>query len=306
MQDRPPGSATHTARRSRRSEDRRRTAGNDVVTLVRGRLLDLSYEIAVPDEALAAHLQHVYADSSDGAVEVAERFELSSAAPDQFVVTRDREKIATASTAGRGLGTLHWHLNRRIVARHLGSRCSCTPAPWSLRGRAVLVVGASGAGKTTATTSLAMAGLGYVTDDITAVQPDGRVRGAAKPIGLRAPSIDVLGLDRRLLQSPPATYLPTEEAQQFVAASSLGAAVSPMAEPGMIVFLSPEVPSGTAEPIRRSRALARLTEYAFDLDDANGGGFEALAALVRRSDCWKWGRSTAADLDDFVTNAMRR
>ena len=151
------------------------------MTVVRGRLLDLSYEIAVPDGSLAEHLRNVYADSQDDEAEDVERFVLSSTEPDEFLVTRDGEKIASATTAGRALGTLHWHLNRRIVATsrqpvliHAGTT--------EVAGRAVLVVGASGAGKTTATTSLAIAGFGYLTDDITAVQPDGRVTGAANPI----------------------------------------------------------------------------------------------------------------------------
>jgi hypothetical protein len=273
------------------------------VTSIRGRLLDLSYELAVEDELLAAHLLDVYIDSLDDAVEDVERFALSRSGAGGFTITRDGEKIASASTADRALGLLHWHLNRRTVATsrqavlvHAGT-VECA-------GRGVLAVGASGAGKTTATASLAMAGLGYLTDDITAVQPDGRVIGAAKPIGLRAPSIDVLGLARLHLQAPPAAYLPQGEAQRFVAASSLGAPVAASADPGMIIFLSSELPAGTAAELRRSPSLARLTEYAFDLDGGNGRGFPALAELVRNSTCWEWGRSTAGDLLEFVRSAL--
>jgi hypothetical protein len=116
----------------------------------------------------------------------------------------------------------------------------------------------------------------------------------------------VLGLARDHLQSPPTEYLASDDAQQFVAASSLGASVAASAGPGMIVFLSPEVPAGSATELRRSTSLARLTEYAFDLDRTGGHGFEALAELVRGSTCWEWGRSTATDLAEFVTNTMHR
>jgi hypothetical protein len=273
------------------------------LTLVRGRLLDLCYEIAVEDERLADHLREVYADSCDDGVEVAERFELGSVGPDEYVIRRGGEKIAMAATADRALGTLHWHLNRRIVAT---SRQPVLVHAGTVKfaGRAVLVVGASRAGKTTATASLAMAGFGYLTDDITAVRSDGTISGATKPIGLRAPSVDVLGLSRRELQSPPAEYLANDQAQHFVAASSLGASVASSAAPGMIVFLSTDT-SGIAVELRRSHALARLTEYAFDLDEAHGQGFDALAELVRGSHCWAWGRSTAHNLVEFVNETMK-
>lgn len=274
------------------------------MTTVRGRLLDLSYELVVEDDPLAAHLREVYADSCDDVVETVERFGVARSGPDEFVITRDGEKIASAATAGRALGTMHWHLNRRIVVTsrqpvliHAGTV--------ELAGRAVLVVGASGAGKTTATASLAMAGLGYLTDDITAVQRDETVTGAAKPIGLRAPSLDVLGLSRGQLQSPPAEYIATDDAQHFVAASSLGASVASSAEPGMIVFLSRDLPGGSSAELKRSHALARLTEYAFDLNQVNVEGFEALAELVRGSHCWEWGRSTGDDLVEFVMNTLQ-
>lgn len=291
-------------RRSSRSEGRRRAVrDDDAVTRARGRLLDLSYELVVADETLAAHLRDVYIDSCDDAVDAVERFELSSSGPDEFLIEREGERIASASTPARALGTLHWHLNRRIVATsrqpvlvHAGSVARA--------GRGVLVVGASGGGKTTATAALAVAGFSYLTDDITAVQPDGRVTGAAKPIGLRAPSVEVLGLARDQLQSPPSTYLAGEDAQHFVAASSLGASLAPSAEPGMIVFLSSDLSGGSAMELDRSRSLARLTEYTFDLDRGGRQGFQALAELVRNSTCWEWGRSKPSDLVEFVTNAM--
>ena len=268
------------------------------MTHIRGRLLDLAYEIVVADEALAAHLRKVYTDSHDDTVEATERFELTRRGQDEFVVLRGGDQLASPTTASRALGALHWHLNRRIVATsrqpvlvHAGTV--------EVDGHGVLIVGASGAGKTTASAALAMAGFGYLTDDITAVRADGVIVGAAKPVGLRAPSIELLGLERERLQSPPLAYRPGREAQQFVAASSLGARIAPSAEPGMIVFLSPDASPGNAIERRRSRSLARLTEYAFDLGGV--GAFEALAELVRRSTCWELGRSTPAEMADFLT-----
>ncbi len=269
------------------------------MTHIRGRLLDLAYEIVVEDDALAAHLREVYTDSYDDTVEATERFELSRRGPDEFVILRDGEQLASPTTGGRALGALHWHLNRRIVATsrqpvlvHAGTV--------EVDGHGVLIVGASGAGKTTASTALAMAGFGYLTDDITAVRADGEIVGAAKPVGLRAPSIELLGLERERLQSPPLAYRPGgRQAQQFVAASSLGARIASSAEPGMIVFLPRDAAPGNALELCRSRSLARLTEYSFDLDGA--GGFEALAELVRRSTCWELGRSTPAEFADFLT-----
>ena len=273
--------------------------GDDGVTRVRGRLLDLSYEIAVSDAPLGAHLRAVYRDSCDEIADVDETFALTSSGPDEFVILRDGARIDSSPRARWALGSLHWHINRRIVATSQRSVLVHAGA-LELRGRAVLVVGASGAGKSTATASLVMAGLGYLTDDMTAVGPDGLLTGAAKPIGLRAPSLELLGLEHRDLQQPPAEYLVDDDRQRFVAASSLGASVVSSAEPGLVVFLSAELPAGDAAEVRRPMALARLSEYAFDLDRRGGPGFEALAEMVRGSTCWEWGRSAATDFVDFV------
>ena len=218
--------------------------------------------------------------------------------PTNSLLFRDGEQLAAPTTGSRALGALHWHLNRRIVATSQRPALVHAGAV-EKEGHGVLIVGASGLGKTTASAALAMAGFGYLTDDITAVRTDGAIVGAQKPVGLRAPSIEVLGLERERLQSPPLGYRPGGDAQQFVAASSLGARVAASAEPGMIVFLSRDVPPGDAVLLRRSQSLARLTEYAFDFGGA--GAFEALAELVRGSTCWELGRSTPAELVDFLT-----
>lgn len=271
------------------------------VTRFRGRLLDLRYEIVVSDPSLGAQLREVYRDSADDSIEPDEVFSLTQTGPEEFVVLRDGARVDGAPRAAWALGSLHWHINRRIVATSRRSVLVHAGA-LDLGGRAVLVVGASGTGKSTATASLAMAGLGYLTDDVSAISPDGLVAGAPKPLGLRAPSIGVLGLEPSGLHAP-GKYAPDDDRQRFVAASSLGADVATASRPGLIVFLSPELPPGRALEVRRSLALARLTEHAFDLDRGGRAGFLALSKAVRGSTCWEWGRSSPSDLVDFVKSA---
>ena len=55
-------------------------------------------------------------------------------------------------------------------------------------GRAIVLVGESGAGKTTLTLQLASAGWDYVTDDLVVVDARGRLMPFPKPLGIKEPT----------------------------------------------------------------------------------------------------------------------
>jgi hypothetical protein len=69
--------------------------------------------------------------------------------------------------------------SRRAVFVHAGV------VGW--RGRAILVPGRSGAGKTTLVAELVRAGATYYSDEFAVLQPSGRVEAFAKPLSVRQP-----------------------------------------------------------------------------------------------------------------------
>lgn len=61
-------------------------------------------------------------------------------------------------------------------------------------GTAVAMAAASGAGKSTLAAALALAGHGFLADEVTAVAPDGAVRPFHRPIGLRPGGAAAVGV----------------------------------------------------------------------------------------------------------------
>jgi hypothetical protein len=62
------------------------------------------------------------------------------------------------------------------------------------RGVGILVAGHSGSGKSTLTARLLADGAGLVTEDLTALRPDGSVRPYPRPVGLSATAFELLDL----------------------------------------------------------------------------------------------------------------
>lgn len=271
---------------------------------VRGRLLDLEYQIEVPDAALADYLRIVYRDSLDDDISDPEVFRVQVSPSGGFVVTVDGTEVDAPTRAPWALSSLIWHLNRRVVARsrrpvllHAGAAV--------FGGRAVVVVGKSGAGKTTTIAALVRSGGAYLTDDVVAVDADGRLAGAAKPIGLRHPSPELLGLGADELPLPPEAFRGHPDGQLHLAASSLGGAgLARSAVPGLVLFLDEGLRPGESVELRRSECVSRLTEFAFDLAQRGVPGFEALTALALRSTALAWGRGPLEAILDVVERSL--
>lgn len=77
--------------------------------------------------------------------------------------------------------------------------------------------------------------------------------------------------------------------QWHVPAGSIRAgAVADTAEPAVLVAPRYDPTATTRlEPLRRSEALVLLVENSFNLSTFGGRGFDALADLVRRSECYR-------------------
>jgi hypothetical protein len=156
--------------------------------------------------------------------------------------------------------------------------------------RAVLLSGASGAGKTTAALALAHAGLCLMTDDATFVQrtPAGgppRVWGLPLPFKVHRRTLELLPW----LSDLPVRAGRTREEFALSPAAMNAHVGEAEAQPSLILFLDPrnEV-EHVLEPIDRASAVERLTRESVRAPDADAwaaaaDSFGAVVDMVRHS-----------------------
>ena len=153
----------------------------------------------------------------------------------------------------------------------------------TLRGRAILLPGPSGVGKSTLTAALISIGCGYLTDEAASVDLETlEVEPYQKPLSLAAEASQALGCDG---------FLPSEWADStMVPPGQIKSSRLPSAAPvGTIIFPKyvADAPSKLT-PIHRSEALIELANNSFNFVDHGGEWLVALKRIVTASTCWRF------------------
>jgi hypothetical protein len=162
--------------------------------------------------------------------------------------------VRTGVAPGLAAATIVWRLNAIAVAStdHVSLHGGCVAGPL---GAGVLLVGGSGAGKTTLVSACVRAGLAYLSDELAAIdRRTGRLASYARP----------LGLDGECL-------VPASELGTVAASASPAAVVFPRYRPGTdasVVQLDP------------GWALAALAAHATNLAALRGTALAWLASLA--------------------------
>jgi hypothetical protein len=119
-------------------------------------------------------------------------------------------------------------------------------------GRAIVMPAMPGSGKSTLTAALTLRGFRLLSDEFGVVRlQDARLLRMLRPLALKNESIDV-------------------------------------ADPALVVFPRFEPGAGVVlEPVRKTRAFARLAVNSFNYQALGPEAFEALAQLVDESSCWQ-------------------
>ncbi len=189
--------------------------------------------------------------------------------------------------AEHALASLEWGMNWCIAsyAHHL---LSLHAAVLEKNGRAVLLPGEPGAGKSTLTAALALAGWRLLSDEIALLRlEDGLLLPLARPVNLKSASIDIIRA-----RFPEAVFGPLSADTHKGTVIHLrppGDAVARMheaARPAWVVF--PRWQAGAVarfSPHSRAGAFVFAAENSFNYSVLGEAGFDALSALIGRCEC---------------------
>jgi hypothetical protein len=169
--------------------------------------LSFSFAVDCDDASLDAYLETllgslrssadtVAAAAASGDAPAPARYELtSSARPGSYDLRRDGEDVELGVPPGDAVATLVWDINR-LAAECSGQHLIFHSGGLEADGTGILVPAASGSGKSTLTAGLARAGLGYLSDELVALELDGarpgRMLPYPKPITVKPGSFSVL------------------------------------------------------------------------------------------------------------------
>ncbi len=165
-------------------------------------------------------------------------------------------------------------------------------------GRAVAFVGHSGTGKSTLTAALVRAGHGYIADEVTAIGPDLFARPFHRPIGLRANTVTLLGVDHP--DGPFETIYPLR----------VGGGWGPLSNGARLaaVFLVQRSPdTGPAvDPLRPAEALFRLANETLGGTGNETAMFRHLERLVQHVPVMRLAYSDVEHAVGFVPGVVPR
>jgi hypothetical protein len=173
------------------------------------------------------------------------------------------------------------------------------------QGRAVLVCGPPGSGKSTLTAELVRRGLAYVTDEVTSIDPiDLRITPFRKPVSLREGSHSV----HPWLRPAPGSVADRLSGHHWlVAPDQLGGAEPPDRPifPSLVV-LPTHTPGTTARvsEVPLSEATYLVGANSTQLGDVTGGCLPALARVARRVRCVRLAYAEVGDAADLVAQLL--
>jgi HprK-related kinase A len=201
--------------------------------------------------------------------------------------------------ANHAFALLEWGLNW-CVAGHAHHYLMLHAAVLEKNGRAVVLPGDPGAGKSTLTAALMLSGWRLLSDEITLIdRDDGQLVGLARPVSLKNASIDVIrhAFPDAVIGSPAYDTHKGTVAHVKPSADSV-ARVNEKARPAWVVF--PRWKQGSAarlSPHSRADAMLHTASHAFNYSLLGGLGFELNAALMDACTCYDFEYS---NLDDAL------
>jgi HprK-related kinase A len=189
--------------------------------------------------------------------------------------------------ANHAFALMEWGLNW-CVAGHAHHYLMLHAAVLERNGRAVVLPGDPGAGKSTLTAALMLSGWRLLSDEITLVdRNDGLLVGLARPVSLKNASIDVIrqAFPDAVIGAPAHDTHKGTVAHVRPSADSV-ARVGEKARPAWVIFPHwRESGPARLSPHSRADAFLHTASHAFNYSLLGGLGFDLNAALMDACDC---------------------
>lgn len=207
---------------------------------------------------------------------------VTSQPPDGVAIKLDGEIVACSPDAVGAVEAII-HLLDRWVVDASPSRLHIHGGCVSREGEAVLVVGASGDGKSTLVTELARGGYSYLTDEIVSVKPaDGSVTGLLRPIVLKP------GRDHHFGELLERVEVEGTGGPRYIAPDRLPSGTRQHPAPVKVIVLCrrhERFYKGRLRHIPAAMMAARLVRYCFDATRRPFDFLEILARLTAGAHC---------------------
>lgn len=199
-----------------------------------------------------------------------------------------------------------WGLNWCIAA-HALDHLIVHAAVLERGGRALVLPGQPGAGKSTLAAALALSGFRLLSDEMALIRlGDGRLQPVPRPVSLKEGSIDLIrGLSPSALLGPPAHDTAKGTVAHLRAPAEAVAAATLTAAPGFVVF--PRWQSGARtelEPRGHARSLFELAEQSFNYDTLGPRAMHVLAPCVEASRCFDFRYSRLSEAVTLFQNLL--
>ena len=198
---------------------------------------------------------------------------------------------------------LEWGLNW-CVSQHCHQYLIIHAAVLEKQGRALILPGVPGAGKSTLTAILSgRGGWRLLSDELALVQvSSGLLHPNPRPVSLKNTSIDIVrqAVPDAIFSAPVRDTLKGTVAHMRPSPDSLLRADEP-AVPGLIVF--PRYGSGQVAKLTRlgrGEAFMKMADNSFNYSILGVSGFETMAGLLDRCDCFEY--PNGGDIDRALTD----
>jgi hypothetical protein len=203
----------------------------------------------------------------------------------RYELLRDDETVGRVSSIGLLMDLLLRETTNEVVSttRYVAIHAAAA----AYEGRAVIMPGPPGHGKTTTVASLVRGGWDFLTDEVTLIsKEDGLVHPFPRPLSISPGSIRLLQGLKGQIPPVPASY---RHYDHHVAPEDLrpGCLSGPVPT-AFIVFPAYERGAATTlAPISRAEALLELLKGTFNLDLLGRKGVGMLAGVVERAPCYR-------------------
>jgi len=208
----------------------------------------------------------------------------------QVVFRFDGQSEFTPLPGDQGFPMLEWAMNW-CVSGQANQFLTMHAAVLERGGRALILPAPSGSGKSTLCAGLAFRGWRLLSDELTLLDPcSGEVVPLPRPVSLKNASIDVIKRFEPQVQFGSIVHETIKgTVGHFKPPVDAVARSDERALPGWVVLPRFEAGAETGlRPLSKGRAMMRLIECSFNYNLHGRQGFELLADVVERSDCYEF------------------